>query len=992
MFLSQKSDCYINLMSILKNLFNKISFLGVNKSESTTIEDDINIFVNQTIFWIAVLTFTYCFAYAFFELYALLFIAFGYIFLWNLLFFLNRKKKFNISKLLILIIGNGQIFTINYFAGWESGLYNFLIPASIASYVFYSQEKNYLFLSFATLSSILFLICFYFRINNISYYKNSTQVFLYLLNIFSFISSIGLTGFFFSYLIKFNNKYASLQKEEVRKSAELLKALRENTIKTNSILETTNEGFWLIQNEIIMEVNDSILKILGKSREEIIGKSIIHFLDETGTEIFRHEYNQTISGIKGNYELTLNRDDGTSIPCLIHSTPFIDNSGEIKGFFAFVTDISEMKFFQKELVKAMKQADEATKAKSFFLANMSHEIRTPMNAIIGLSGLALNQKLELKVRDYIEKVNTSGKSLLRILNDILDFSKIEAGKLDIEYINFNLNSVIDHCTNIIGDKVREKKLEFFVIQEPNIPNNLLGDPLRISQILINLLNNAIKFTEIGSVSLKIEMVSNEAGKIKLKFTIHDTGIGLTKSQSSKLFKPFNQSDSSNSRKYGGTGLGLSITKNLVEMMDGKIWVESELNKGSNFMFTISLHENSENVSEVQIPMELEFIKIIVISKSKSNQEIIARYLADYSFKLSFMDSREVFFESIDEVFDTKLIIIDDALDLNSIEPIRKKLKELNQEIKLIILTNTNNHVESLDNSLLIVSDIIQKPFSKKILIESILNSFSDKSILSNKYKSLEDMNILLVEDNEINQQIAKELLESLNIKVDVANNGKECINLLKENSNKYKLILMDIQMPEMDGITATKNIKTIDNLKNIPIIALTAHAMQEEIEKCKKIGMIDYIGKPFEPTQLFDVILKWSRSEGNEKDSNRIEVKPNVINTIPDIKGLDTIGGLRRVAGNKEIYLKILRQFMSNYSNCIDSIKENISAEEYESALLIVHSLKGVSGNIGHKQIQSSAGELEKVIKEKSLNLIFDKLKYLESSLNEFLNELSKQI
>ena len=977
----------------MKKLFNKISYLGVNKTQTTTIEDDINIFVNQTIFWIIVLTFSYCFVYAFFKLYALLLIAFCYIFLWNILFILNSKKKFNQSKLFILIIGNVQIFTINYFAGWDSGLYNFLLPASIASYVFYSQEKNYLFISFSTLSSFLFLICFYFRLNNISYYKNSNEIFLNVLNIFSFISSIGLTGFFFSYLIKFNNKYASLQKEEVRKSTELLLALRENTFKTNTILETTNEGFWLIQNESIIEVNDSMLKILGKPRGEILGQSINIFLDDIGNEIFKHEYKQTLKGIKGNYELTLNREDGISIPCLIHSTPFIDNNGIITGFFAFVTDISEMKFFQKELVKAMKQADEATKAKSFFLANMSHEIRTPMNAIIGLSGLALKQQLDLKVKDYIEKVNTSGKSLLRIINDILDFSKIEAGKLDIEYINFDLNSVLDQCINITGDKIKEKKLDFFIIQEPNIPKNLLGDPLRISQILINLINNAIKFTDIGSVSLKIDLIKKDTNKVLLQFTVQDTGIGLTKEQLGKLFRPFNQTDSSNSRKYGGTGLGLSISKNLVEMMNGRIWVESEAGKGSIFKFTIELYESNDSASEIKIPHELELLNILIISKSKSNQEIIARFLADTSFNLNFANSTEEFFENLNLVFDTKLVIIDDALELNSIDLIRKKLKELNSNIKCILLTNsiTNNN---LDTSLIFYSDVIQKPFSKKILIESIVNIFYELNVEIEKYKQLENLNILLVEDNEINQQIAIELLQSLKINVDLANNGVECINKLKENINKYNLILMDIQMPEMDGITASKLIKNIEEFKNIPIIALTAHAMQEEIENCKKIGMIDYIGKPIEPTILFDIILKYSKVVNNIKTNidNKILEPTNLSIKIPDITGLDTTGGLRRVAGNKEIYIKILKQFYSNFGNVIETIREFLLNSDYDSAILNAHSLKGVAGNIGHKHIQSAASELEKALHDKNEALISDKLSFLEFYLNEFILELSKQI
>ena len=428
------------------------------------------------------------------------------------------------------------------------------------------------------------------------------------------------------------------------------------------------------------------------------------------------------------------------------------------------------------------------------------------------------------------------------------------------------------------------------------------------------------------------------------------------------------------------------------MMNGKIWVESEFDKGSMFIFTIELHESNESQSDIQIPIELEFLNIVIISKSKSNQEIIARYLADSSFNLNFIDSTEEFFNNLDVVFDSKLFIIDDALELNSINLIRNKLKELNENMKCILLTNSINN--NLDNNLLSFSDIIQKPFSKKVLTESIINIFYDLRLEVEKYKQLENINILLVEDNEINQQIASELLQSIKINVDLANNGKECLNKLKENINKYNLILMDIQMPEMDGITATKHIKSMKEFQNIPIIALTAHAMHEEIENCKKIGMIDYIGKPIEPSILFDVILKYSQVIKNVKSNidNKNIGSNNLSLKIPEIIGLDTIGGLRRVAGNKEIYIKILKQFYNNYNNCIETIRECMLNNDYDSAILNVHSLKGVAGNIGHKQIQSGASELEKAIHSKNEALISDKLNFLEFYLNEFILELSKQI
>jgi two-component system sensor histidine kinase/response regulator len=664
----------------------------------------------------------------------------------------------------------------------------------------------------------------------------------------------------------------------------------------------------------------------------------------------------------------------------------------------------------KEAEEAKSQAEEASHIKDQFLANMSHEIRTPMNAIIGLSHLCLQTDMSGKQQDYLQKINGSAKSLLGILNDILDVSKIEAGKMEIEHTTFNLEEVMGNVSTIVGNRAQEKKIEFLMQTASDVPNQLIGDPLRLSQVLINLVGNAVKFTQQGEVMVSVTLARKTSDEVILRFAVKDTGIGMSQQEIDKLFKPFTQADSSVTRRFGGTGLGLTISKRLVEMMGGRIWVESTPGVGSSFIFIARFQKAEKQLNHLTALNDLRGLRVLAVDHSENGLKILKNYLESFALEVATASNTEDVLNLVRKGNEERkpygLVVIDCKLpEMNGID-VARKLREITfltfrPKVLLISSSDQEELLQKMDSQL--VDGILAKPFQQSKLLDAVTKVSGRGVLSSGKFKIIsEQLNpeliylirgarLLLVEDNEINRQVAQEMLEGFGIDVTTAQNGEEAIAFLKDE--QFDGVLMDMQMPVMDGVTATREIRKNPRHQRLPIIALTANVMVSEQKEFLDAGVTDYIGKPIDPDHLVATLAKWVRpvrvtaSVPASQTFNDSAAEP-----LPEIPDVDVSQSVRRIGGNVALYYSLLDKFRLKEHDIADRIREALAANDRETAERLAHTLRGITGTLGAKNLQELAASLENSIHKSETAEIDPLLARVDQDLATFIGSIDKAL
>lgn len=629
-------------------------------------------------------------------------------------------------------------------------------------------------------------------------------------------------------------------------------------------------------------------------------------------------------------------------------------------------------------------ADNANRAKSEFLANMSHEIRTPMNAIIGMNYLLMKTSLNEKQLDYAHKAEVASKTLLRIIDDILDFSKIEAGQLSLETTEIFLEELISSMADAMNVKLRKKKdVELITAIDPAIPSIILGDSVRLKQVLMNLTDNAIKFTDQGEIRISAKVAERNEDKVVISFSVRDSGIGMSQNQLEKIFNPFQQADLSTTRKFGGTGLGLSISKKIVELMDGELAVKSATGQGSEFYFKATfevaagaLADAQDNVQRVE---SLSGLKVLLVDDSENARLVLSDMLSSFGFHVlvasSAKEAIDVFHRELESQVPLSLMVVDWRMPgMDGLQLVRELKEKENGRVPAVLMVTAfglDTVKEATKNKL--VDGYLLKPINPSTLFDTLnnimhlgavkkLDAHTDHNIIDTYRKRLARARVLIVEDNDINLELAQELLNDVGIVHDSARTGKEAVEKVKDNT--YDAVLMDIQMPEMDGLTATRMIRTDARFKELPILAMTAHAMKGEYGKSIAAGMNDHITKPIDPVLLYNTLCRYiNYDEVNEGYAPAVAATKSLVNDFY-IDGVDVNMGLSRVAGKKEVYVSLLKKYTVKYGDIVNEVKALADKNDAAGLAAYMHTLAGVSGNLGmdhlYKEVHKISVELKR--------------------------------
>ncbi|MBN9420466.1 MAG: response regulator [Candidatus Eremiobacteraeota bacterium] len=733
-------------------------------------------------------------------------------------------------------------------------------------------------------------------------------------------------------------------------------------------LEVAEIGIWSLDfATMAVDWDDAMYQIYGRSPAESITLT-------DWRELIVAEDRHHIDGFLGQQEsyperqvthFRILRRDGDSRFVKAAFGVLLGEQGDAIGWVGAHVDVTELHEIQEALRVANLTAEDANQAKSRFLATVSHEIRTPMNAILGLAHLVRLTELTPRQDDYLQKLERAAQSMLEIVNDILDFSKIEAGKLSLETVDFQLSDVLDNLGQLLQVRARDKPgLEILLSVDPEVPEFLHGDPLRLGQVLLNLGGNAVKFTEHGEVVVGVRCLHRENSLVILEFVVSDTGIGLRPEQMPSLFQPFSQADSSTARKYGGTGLGLSISQQLVDLMGGHIWAEAGSAGGARFVFTARL-ENSRAHQDAQeriFSPEHSNLRVLIVDDNSSARRILSAMIGRFGFFVDLADSGEsALAQARETCYD--LILMDWRLSgIDGLEASRR-IRHLARGAEPIILLVTAYEGDEFlkQPEVAPVDGLMRKPISESYLYDSIQTAlhrrqqggferFEPKRWIRQP-EARYQARVLLVEDHEINRLVAGEMLTLRGIQVCHAATALEAMDCLRRQ--EFDLAFMDVQMPGIDGLEATRRIRADGTLRQIPIVAMTANAMLGDRERCLQAGMTDYLSKPIDPLALHDILEKYlgplsqlplCSLEGWDGDET-----------------IETRAALDRLGGNLPLYLRLLAQFDDRNRNLVSSLQRALEEGLDEAVRGLAHTLKGSADNLGIVQVARLAGQLEQL-------------------------------
>jgi two-component system sensor histidine kinase/response regulator len=785
--------------------------------------------------------------------------------------------------------------------------------------------------------------------------------------------------------------------------------------------------------ENIVTSNPAFEKLYGYTSEEVTGFKLDDLITTEATRKEAGQYTQQV--INEGIVHTIGkrrRKDGSQVDVEIFGVPIVVD-GSRTGAFAMYHDISD-------IVRARREAEQANRAKSEFLANMSHEIRTPMNGVIGMLELALDTPLNPEQRDYLQTSLQSAEALLSLLNDILDFSKIEAGRLEFETINFNLRNTIEDIGYTLASRAQDKGLELAVLIHPEVSSNLRGDPGRLRQVLVNLVGNAIKFTHQGEIVISAGLVEESDNSATIHFSVKDTGIGIPLERQQDIFERFTQADGTTTRKYGGTGLGLAISIQLVQGMGGKMGLTSQPGAGSDFWFDITFEKQSPDQLESPRlnlePIDLQGVRILGVDDNQTNCMVLTHIVEGFGCRIQTVESGPKALDMLRAAHRQndpyRVVLLDMQMPGMDGEQTARAIKSdpAVKDVKIIVLTSIGERGDATRFEALGCSGYLLKPVKQQMLYDALMavlgrkeeldSSLITRHILSEHRRS--GLRILLAEDNPINQKLAVVLLQKAGFSVDAVENGLEAFESIK--SNTYNAVLMDVQMPEMDGFEATRHIRTweIDRGRHIPIIAMTAHAMQGDREKCLQAGMDDYISKPIETRVLFSVLDRWMESLPLDGQTSRAEVQdystsgdlfapeleegwfgesqptesPKDVKVAPfvmpppdeNILPIDFVDALPRFDNDREFMFEMCADYREHLPGRLIEMQAALEKSDATSLCRQAHNLKGISLNFSAKPIADVALILEEISQREDLTHapeLVDRLEQEVKRLEEYL-------